>query len=496
MTGSPNTRRSGPPTLPGARAAGVLADTRAELEATREILRVIARSRGDTQPVFDTIARLALALCHAHSANVFTYDGALVHIAAMAIVDPAGIDALRKFFPRPASRDTGATRAVLTRSVALIPDVTADPDYRLWDEGLRAGFRSVLAVPLLRERHPIGAIAVGRPAPGPFSHHEVALLESFAEQATIAIENARLIREIEARNATIRALVEDTRANEVMLGRSPLLVQMREEIAQVAATDSTVLIGGETGTGKELVARAIHAASRAPATARSSVSTARRCRATSSRASCSATRRARSPARSQQRRGRFELADGGTPLPRRSRRTARSMLQAKLLRVLQEREFERVGGTRVLRVDVRVIAATNRDLPAEVEAGRFRADLFYRLDVFPLVPAAAARAARGRPVARWSTSRGSPRAGSAGRPKGSSPDSLRERRRTPGQAMSASSRTSSSARSSSRAAVRSMPAARSAGARPRFAKHLSRGPRPSRRAMRLSRTQRSRRWSA
>ena len=118
MVDSPSTRRSGPPTLPGARAAAVLADTRAELDATREILRVIARSRGDTQPVFDTIARLALALCHAHSANVFTYDGALVHIAAMAIVDPAGIDALRKFFPRPASRDTGATRAVLTRSVA------------------------------------------------------------------------------------------------------------------------------------------------------------------------------------------------------------------------------------------------------------------------------------------------------------------------------------------------------------------------------------------
>ncbi len=495
MTGSPNTRRSGPPTLPGARAAGVLADTRAELEATREILRVIARSRGDTQPVFDTIARLALALCHAHSANVFMYDGALVHIAAMAIVDPAGIDALRKFFPRPASRDTGATRAVLTRSVALIPDVTADPDYRLWDEGLRAGFRSVLAVPLLRERHPIGAIAVGRPAPGPFSHHEVALLESFAEQATIAIENARLIREIEARNATIRALVEDTRATEVMLGRSPLLVQVREEIAQVAATDSTVLIGGETGTGKELVARAIHAASRAPRRGRSS------------RINCAALpREPRRERAVRPREGRVHRRDPAAPgplragrrrhaVPRRGRRAAARHCRPSCCACCRSASSSASAARATCASTCASSPRPTATSPAEVEAGRVP-----RRPVLPprRVPCSCRRCASGprTSLCYWSTSRGSPRAGSAGRSKGSSPDSLRERRRTPGQATSASSRTSSSARSSSRAAVRSMPAARSAGARPRFAKHLSRGPRPSRRAMRPSRTQRSRRWSA
>ena len=386
MTGSSGPRRSGPPTLPGARAAGVLADTRAELEATREILRVLARARGDTQAVFDTIVRLVLTLCHASSAGVFTYDGALVHIGALAFVDPSGGDALREFFPSPPSRDSAATRAVLTRAVTLIPDVTTDPEYRLGDKGLRAGFRSALAVPLLRERQAVGALAVGRREPGPYSHHEVAMLEHFAEHATLAIENARLIREIETRDATIRALVEDNRATDSMLGHSPLLAQLCRHIAQVAPTDSTVLIEGETGTGKELAARAIHAAS------------ARHDRPLI-RIDCAALSRAHVESELfghekgaiagaiWQRRGGFELAEGGTlfldevgelPLD----------VQEKLLRALQERRFTRVGGTATLRADVRVIAATNRDLRGEAAAGRFRADLLALLGMFrlPLPP--------------------------------------------------------------------------------------------------------------
>ncbi len=196
-----------------------------------------------------------------------------------------------------------------------------------------------------------------------------------------------LRREIEAHRkskATIHLLVEEIRSDhDALIGESPALQRVREQIAQVAPTDSTVLIQGETGTGKELVARAIHEKS------------ARRERPLI-KINCAALPRELVESELfghekgaftgaiQQRRGRFELADGGTlfldevgELPPEA--------QGKLLRVLQEREFERIGGARSLRVDVRVIAATNRDLHAEVGATRFRADLYFRLDVFPLV---------------------------------------------------------------------------------------------------------------
>ncbi len=200
-----------------------------------------------------------------------------------------------------------------------------------------------------------------------------------------------LRREIEAHSrskATIRLLVDEIRdegdaaSGDAMIGSAPALRRVRERIAQVAATDSTVLIQGETGTGKELVARAIHA------------NGMRRDRPFI-RLNCAALPRELVESELfghekgaftgaiQQRRGRFELADGGTlfldevgDLPVEA--------QAKLLRVLQEREFERLGGSRTLRVDVRLIAATNRLLQCEVDAKRFRADLFFRLNVFPI----------------------------------------------------------------------------------------------------------------
>jgi len=196
-----------------------------------------------------------------------------------------------------------------------------------------------------------------------------------------------LRREIEAHRrsrSTIQYLMEEIRSDrDAMVGESPALRRVLEQIAQVAPTDSTVLIQGETGTGKELVARAIH--ERSPRRERALV-----------KVNCAALPRdlveselfghekGSFTGATQQRRGRFELADGGTlfldeagELPLES--------QAKLLRVLQEREFERVGGTRSLRADVRLIAATNRDLHARVAAGSFRADLYYRLNVFPIV---------------------------------------------------------------------------------------------------------------
>jgi DNA-binding NtrC family response regulator len=195
-----------------------------------------------------------------------------------------------------------------------------------------------------------------------------------------------LRREIDAHGkarATINLLVEEIRDHHSsMVGDSAALKNLRAQIAQVAPTDSTVLIQGETGTGKELVARAIHAGSRRRERPLVKVNCAALPRDLVESELFGHEKGAFTGA-VQQRRGRFELADGGTlfldeigdmPLD----------AQAKLLRVLQEREFERVGGTRVLRTDVRVIAATNRDVRAHLSSGAFRADLFYRLNVFPL----------------------------------------------------------------------------------------------------------------
>jgi signal transduction histidine kinase len=164
--------------------------------ATGEILRVISQSPTDVQPVFDTIAEAAMTLCGATSANVFTFDGKLLHAAAIHIVSPGGVEAIRRIFPRPPDRGTAASRAVLTRAVVAIPDTSADPDYAL-EEAPEWGYRSALGIPLMREGVPIGAMALGRSEPGAFPEKLIALLKTFADQAVIAIENVRLFRELE-----------------------------------------------------------------------------------------------------------------------------------------------------------------------------------------------------------------------------------------------------------------------------------------------------------
>jgi transcriptional regulator with GAF, ATPase, and Fis domain len=167
-----------------------------------------------------------------------------------------------------------------------------------------------------------------------------------------------------------------------MVGSSAVLAAVRAKIAQVAPTDSTVLVLGETGTGKEVAAAAIHAASARRDGPLVKVNCAALPRELVESELFGHEKGAFTGA-AQQRRGRFELADGGTLLLDEVGELSLEA-QAKLLRVLQEREFERVGGSKTLRVDVRVIAATNRDLQAQVSRGAFRNDLFYRLNVFPI----------------------------------------------------------------------------------------------------------------
>jgi len=187
-------------------------------------------------------------------------------------------------------------------------------------------------------------------------------------------------------NVALREEIDKASMFEEIVGTSPALKAVLSRISKVAPSDSTVLITGETGTGKELVARAIHRRSGRNSRAFISVNCAAIPRDLIASELFGHEKGAFTGA-IQQRLGRFELADGGTlfldevgELPAET--------QIALLRVLQEHEFERVGGTRPIRADIRVIAATNRDLQAAIDGGSFRSDLFYRLNVFPIeIPA-------------------------------------------------------------------------------------------------------------
>ncbi len=259
-------------------------------------------------------------------------------------------------------------------------------DKILFEEGIR----SYVVTPLITGERIIGTLNLGGKTPNKFEGVETEFLSLIGKQIALAIDNARsheeiekLKNQLEMENVSLQEEIKTAYNFEEIVGESKALKNVFRQVEMVAKTDSTVLIRGETGTGKELIARAIHDLS----TRRDRPLIKVNCPGIPPgliESELFGHEKGAFTTALSRKIGKFELADGGTifldelgDLPFEA--------QAKLLRVLQEREFERVGGTETHKVDVRVITATNRDLEKALKEGKFRADLFYRLNVFPLV---------------------------------------------------------------------------------------------------------------
>ena len=258
---------------------------------------------------------------------------------------------------------------------------------------VREGLKSFGFSPLISRNRAIGTLVLARLRDDAFSQADIEFLSQVANQVALAVENAlafREIRDLKEQLSKEKLYLEDEIRAEMnfaqIIGNSASLRKSLKRVETVAPTDSTVLIYGETGTGKELIARAIHDLS----PRRSKPFVKLNCAAIPTgllESELFGHEKGAFTGAVAQRIGRFEVADGGTifldeigeiPLE----------LQTKLLRVLQEREFERLGSSRTIRTNARLIAATNRDLESMVSEQKFRSDLFFRLDVFPVhVPA-------------------------------------------------------------------------------------------------------------
>jgi formate hydrogenlyase transcriptional activator len=367
----------------------VLQRERDQLDLLLDVTNAVV-TQLDTRELFRAVAPALRRCCSADVAALSVFDpqaGVLRHHVCDAPDDFCAASDVE--VPTESTLQGSAAGHVFTTGkprIFSIADLDAFPESAF----IRArGIRSACVVPLATAHGIIGTLNLAALSEDAFSADQFPLLTRVAGQIGIALRNAFSYERIEELNAQLSReklyLEDEIRSDyqfEEIIGRSKALGRVLREIQTVAPTDSTVLISGETGSGKELVARAIHQLS----TRINHAFVKLNCAAIPTgllESELFGHEKGAFTGAINQRIGRFELANRGTvfldevgeiPLE----------LQPKLLRVLQEREFERLGSTRTLRTDARLIAATNRDLSALAEEQRFRQDLFYRLNVFPI----------------------------------------------------------------------------------------------------------------
>src|SRR6202163_1430567 len=366
-----------------------------QLAQERDRLRVLLEvnnamiSKLDLHALLNAISASLRRVIHHEYTSLALFDPATNQMRMLALDFPQGKGLIREEMLVPLDGSMSG-KAFRTRQPLVLDSAAMEefdsPTSRL----MRAeGVRSVVCMPLITHDRALGTLSLASLRDAAFQQGDVDLLVQVAGQVAIAVENALAFREIaELKNklAQEKLYLEDEIRSEMnfdeIIGEGSSLRAILKQVETVAPTDSTVLITGETGTGKELIARSIHQFS--PRRERTFV-----------KVNCAAIptglleselfghERGAFTGAIAQRGGRFELAHGGTifldeigeiPLE----------LQPKLLRLLQEREFERLGSSRTLRSDARLIAATNCDLQGMVEEKKFRADLYYRLNVFPV----------------------------------------------------------------------------------------------------------------
>ncbi|HUX39120.1 MAG TPA: sigma 54-interacting transcriptional regulator [Rectinemataceae bacterium] len=346
-----------------------------------QISALINSNYGDATVLLTRVIESATLLVQAEASSLMLHDPASGKLRFEIALGPKGPE-VKKFMLNPGE---GIAGWVVQHGQALIAnDVESDSRY-YGEIAKRVDFPtySILAVPMRIRDETIGVIEViNKRDKRYFTQEDLKWLEVFAVQAALAIQNAKYLESAHEEIHLLRDQVEAGKGWHSLIAKSPLVLEKLDLIDRVAKTGSSVLILGESGVGKELFAEQIHLRSDRRAKAFVRVNCAALPEGLLESELFGHVKGAFTDAVAN-RKGRFELADGGTifldeigDLPLR--------LQAKLLRVLQQKSFERVGSSDTLEVDVRIVAATNRDIESLVESGEFRSDLYYRLNVLPV----------------------------------------------------------------------------------------------------------------